>query len=330
MSVIWASDIDGKIGEGTSITTNNLSVGDHTITLTVTDKNGANNEDKIELEVCYPNKIIFPASSYTVEKYDNFFYITAGIPEGIQFASRYLKVRDKDSAQTILEYPIKNMMLAEYAYIEFDIFNGNSPPVGYCNLSIYAFKADGLVDYSDIYNTDLLIEQFSHSGNGYGAALEHKTTYRFDITGILNDFIVSETEYIGFVIRSEKAENCIPRYSINSYSKYLPFIHVNFGSSEPLPRISSNNPPEAKIESPSSEENFEEGDEITFVGTAKDWEDGTIDEKNMVWVSSIDGKIGTGPSFKTSNLSRGYNKISLIVKDSRGQNGISSVYINIW
>ena len=40
-SIVWRSSIDGQIGTGTAFTKSNLSVGQHTITMTSTDSKGA-------------------------------------------------------------------------------------------------------------------------------------------------------------------------------------------------------------------------------------------------------------------------------------------------
>jgi hypothetical protein len=50
-SVVWSSDKDGILASGTTVTVVNLSVGDHTITLTATDSEFATGEDAILIGV---------------------------------------------------------------------------------------------------------------------------------------------------------------------------------------------------------------------------------------------------------------------------------------
>ena len=70
-SLVWTSSIDGQIGTGTSFTKNDLSVGTHTITLTVTDSEGATGSDSVSITVNSPENtsptatITSPSGTYT-------------------------------------------------------------------------------------------------------------------------------------------------------------------------------------------------------------------------------------------------------------------------
>ncbi|HEX9886838.1 MAG TPA: PKD domain-containing protein [Longimicrobiales bacterium] len=53
-SLVWASDLDGEIGTGTSFSRSDLSLGKHEITLTVTDSQGATDADDVKITVEEP------------------------------------------------------------------------------------------------------------------------------------------------------------------------------------------------------------------------------------------------------------------------------------
>jgi sugar lactone lactonase YvrE len=50
-SLVWTSSRDGQIGTGTQVTVDSLSVGEHTITLTVNDSKGATGKDSIRITI---------------------------------------------------------------------------------------------------------------------------------------------------------------------------------------------------------------------------------------------------------------------------------------
>lgn len=51
LSMVWTSNLDGKLGTGAGLVTDNLSTGIHRITLEVTDKTGIVGSDTIKIKV---------------------------------------------------------------------------------------------------------------------------------------------------------------------------------------------------------------------------------------------------------------------------------------
>lgn len=89
---------------------------------------------------------------------------------------------------------------------------------------------------------------------------------------------------------------------------------------------SANNPPTVTINSPGDQEEFYEGDPISFSGVANDDEDGDL-SASLSWSSNIDGAIGTGASFENDQLSPGIHTITASVTDSGGLIGSASISI---
>jgi hypothetical protein len=50
-ALVWRSNVDGELGAGSSVTRSDLSVGDHTITLSATDSHGATSSDTVAITV---------------------------------------------------------------------------------------------------------------------------------------------------------------------------------------------------------------------------------------------------------------------------------------
>jgi serine protease len=88
-----------------------------------------------------------------------------------------------------------------------------------------------------------------------------------------------------------------------------------------------NNPPSVSITSPSNGASFASGTSISFSGSASDTEDGNL-TSSLVWVSSLDGQIGTGGSF-SAVLSDGTHTITASVTDSGGSSGSDSISITV-
>ena len=93
--------------------------------------------------------------------------------------------------------------------------------------------------------------------------------------------------------------------------------------------IETNYAPNASIIAPENNSIFVHGDEITFNGTGTDPEDGILNTSSLVWTSDINGLIGTGNEFNTSNLSAGTHTITLMVNDSADLIDTDSVEILI-
>jgi len=73
--------------------------------------------------------------------------------------------------------------------------------------------------------------------------------------------------------------------------------------------------PVVTITSPANNSSFSESDDITFVATADDLEDGDI-STTLTWNSNLDGEIGNGESFNLSTLSIATHTITASVNGS--------------
>jgi hypothetical protein len=87
--------------------------------------------------------------------------------------------------------------------------------------------------------------------------------------------------------------------------------------------------PTATINYPVNNSIYPYCDEIVFNGTGIDVEDGTLTNSSLVWWSSIDGCIGIGNGFNTTNLTAGTHIIELTVNDSSGQTDTDNVTLTV-
>ena len=88
-------------------------------------------------------------------------------------------------------------------------------------------------------------------------------------------------------------------------------------------------PPTVTITAPANGSSYDEGDEVSFVGTASDNDDGPVSD-TIMWSSSLDGAIG-GPSatLDTSALSVGVHTITASATDSDGDTGFDAIQVTI-
>jgi hypothetical protein len=88
-----------------------------------------------------------------------------------------------------------------------------------------------------------------------------------------------------------------------------------------------NNPPSTRIYWPPTNSQFRTDQSVDFRGLAYDPDEGMPDS-NLVWISNIDGQLGTGRTI-TSTLSEGVHTITLRATDSHGITGETSITITV-
>jgi len=107
----------------------------------------------------------------------------------------------------------------------------------------------------------------------------------------------------------------------------------NDGASSPdaavVVTVVLNQPPIVAITSPTNGASFTPGTAIVFNGSGTDHEDGGLAGTALVWTSSRDGQIGTGPSLTRNDLSVGKHTITLTATDRSGATGTASVTITV-
>ena len=74
-----------------------------------------------------------------------------------------------------------------------------------------------------------------------------------------------------------------------------------------------------RITSPVYDSNHTFGDKVYFTGSVKDSRGADLDGAELVWISSLDGRIGTGYSLTTHKLSMGIHLVTLNATDKSGK-----------
>jgi hypothetical protein len=115
---------------------------------------------------------------------------------------------------------------------------------------------------------------------------------------------------------------------IHTITAFVYDSDANRGEDVIVVEIIPNTPPIVTIVTPGDEASFEEGELITFSGTAVDTKDGDL-SADLIWKSSIDGPIGSGASFSITDLSIGIHTITAEAADSRQLVGSDLIVISI-
>lgn len=90
-----------------------------------------------------------------------------------------------------------------------------------------------------------------------------------------------------------------------------------------------NRAPDVNIESPPTGSTFDEGEQVTFEGSAVDPERGSLGGDALVWSSDQDGELGTGIAVQVADLSAGDHRITLEATDPEGATGSDQISISV-
>ena len=320
-SLIWASNISGTLGTGTSLAVNTLSAGMHTITLTAIDSESATGTDTITVIVNNNKPIVTISSPLNQSFYDT--------DTSISFTGTASDIEDGSLTGTALEWessndgllgtgPTISTSLSKGTHIitltatdsENDtgeatvtVHVGNTPPTVSIThpLSGTAFDTAEYISFQGIATDD---EDGTLSGN----SLIWLSNIDENFATGSNPVPVSTLSPGTHIITLIAMDN-------NDAVVYSPSITIRIGNTEPV----------ATILGPADNDSFELGETITFEGTGFDEEDGVLLGSSLVWTSSKEGEIGTGTSFSTSTLEAGQHIVSLTVTDINGSTHTSAI-----
>jgi hypothetical protein len=104
--------------------------------------------------------------------------------------------------------------------------------------------------------------------------------------------------------------------------------HGNYADDSVEITIIYGTPPTVTITAPADGSLLNQGDTVTFTGTAIDKEDGDLSAQ-LQWESDVDGDLGTGASVPVDTLSPGTHVISAYVFDSEGLYSVATITVTI-
>lgn len=329
-NLVWTSDKDGRIGIGTSFSTTELSSGTHVITLIATDSEGDTNEDTQRITIYIGNHppeadILSPSSNSEYDYGDSIAFEGEGIDD-----------EDGTLTGTSLEWT---------SSIDGEIGIGQSFTVSNLSIGVHTITLtvtdeDGETDSDyitiEVKNTPPTCSITSPEDNESFFVGE-----TVSLVGYAQDEEDSTLDESAYVWRSSidgqigiGSSMTIATLSEGTHTITLTVTDTGDDTcTSTITIVIGNEAPAAYITTPESGSTFDMGDTVSFTGYAEDVEDdedgNSITGDDLVWTSSLDGRIGTGEGFSTTTLSVGLHVITLTATDSQGDTGTAQITITI-
>jgi subtilisin family serine protease len=311
-SLVWTSSIDGQLGTGASVALSTLSAGSHTITLTAKDSRGATGIATVSIRInrAPTAAITAPANSASFAPGTPVSFAGTGadpedgaltggslvwtssrdgqIGTGVSFSTSTLTT----GAHTVTLTAKDANGATALATRSITIATVNQPPVARftasCPTSQCTFDASSSTDNVGI------VKYAWTWGDGRG---ENKTLpitrNTWSVTGLYT--VTLTVSNAGGLTNTISKQVAVP-----------------------------DQPPVATIAAPASGNTFMQGMPVNFIGSATDFEDGTLPGSALVWSSSMNGQLGVGTSLSTSILTPGTHTITLTATDVLGVVGIAT------
>lgn len=321
-ALVWRSDIDGRLGTGTTVTVSNLSQGIHTIRLTAKDSDDDNGSASIRLTLNDP-----PRVSITDPEDDALY----GADEEVYFSGSAMDTEDGQ---------LSGGALAWTSSIDGQIgtvssFFASSLSLGIHTITLSATDSDGASGSASINLT---------INDGPLAAIDNPPNASVYLEG-------TEIVFAGSAIDAEDGEltgeslvwtsdidgqigtgTSLSSDGLSAGTHTVTLTAVDSAGMIGTASVTFiiNSPPVATIDRPYDGSLHAANDNITFAGSAIDSEDGSIiSSAALAWSSDVDGVVGSGTSFNTNGLSSGMHEITFTAKDANGATGSDSVYIQV-
>ncbi|MEP6765672.1 MAG: S8 family serine peptidase [Gemmatimonadaceae bacterium] len=340
VSMVWQSNRDGTIGTGATFSTSSLSLGQHSIDLTVKDSQGATSSTYCYVTITAPVANQLPVASITQPT-------TTSVVQGtsITFAGTGNDPEDGALTGTSLTWTSsRDGVIGSGALLSISTLS-----VGSHTITLTAKDSKGATGTATTtvtiaspppptppVNNQAPVAKINLPG--FVTASTQGATVTF--SGIGTDpedgtlggaSMVWESNRDGVIGTGTTFSTA--SLSIGQHSIYLTvkdsqgvtgytYCYVTVTAAV------ANQLPIATIISPISASAVQ-GTSINFAGSGNDPEDGVLAGASLTWSSSRDGVIGTGASFATTALSVGQHTITLTAKDSKGATGTATTTLTI-
>ena len=316
-SLSWTSSLDGAIGSGGSFSTATLSAGSHVITASVSDSGGLQGTDTVTLTVnAAPSvAITSPAAGSVFNFGDSVSFVgTASDPEDGDLTASLSWTSSLDGAiGSGGTFSTATLSAGNHVITASVSDAGGLQGTDTVTLTVNAAPSVAITSPAagSVFN-------FGDSVSFAGTASDPEDG---DLTASL-----SWTSSLDGVIGS--GGSFLAGLSAGSHVITATVSDSGGLQDSAAITITVNAAPSVAITSPAAGSIFDQGDSISFTGTASDPEDGDL-TAGLAWTSDLDGVIGSGGSFATSALSLGSHTITATVTDTGGLSALAAVSVTV-
>ncbi|MEP6731647.1 MAG: PKD domain-containing protein [bacterium] len=326
-SLVWTSSINGPIGTGTSMSTNALSVGTHTITLTAKDGLNATGTATLSITIAANQAPIASISTPT----NNSAFVSGS---SVTFSGAGSDAEDG---------ALTGASLVWTSSLDGQIgtgasFTTSSLSLGTHVVTLVAHDSKGASGASSI-----TIVITAPANVAPTATITAPVANLVVAPGTSVTFTGSATDVEDGALTGASLVWTSSRdgqigtgtsFSTNSLSAGVHSITLTARDAQnaigtATRTVTINRPPVATITLPENFGSFVQGASVSFAGSGMDPDDGALSGASLVWSSNRDGQIGTGAAFSKTNLSVGTHTITLTARDAQNATATASRIISI-
>jgi hypothetical protein len=322
-ALVWTSDLDGQIGTSDSLTTDSLSVGEHTIVLTATDSVGLIGADTVTIDVVtrlLPTvEITSPVNNALFMVDDTISFVGTGTDaDGVVLAGDALVwTSDLDSLLGTGD----TLLVSDLTEGTHSVILRATDSLGYVGadtITVRNFASQppttsisSPTDGSEYTSGDVITFTGASVDPEDGALTEASLAWTSSIDGHMG------TGGTGQISTLSVGEHVVILTGTDSDGNTgIDSVHVTIVARYPV---------SVSITWPMSNETFNNGEMVLFTGYASHYIIGEISGDALVWTSNIDGQFGTGNTVETDSLSAGEHLIILTASIAGGYFGADSI-----
>jgi hypothetical protein len=329
----WTSSKNGFIGSGASVSLNGAKLGDHTIVLTATDKQGLAAQTSITVTVVPVGGNHPPVATITA-------------PASGSSAKQGQAVTFQGGASDVEDGALSGAALAWTSSKDGNLGTGVSVTTTTLSRGLHTITLTATDSGGAKGTAQILLSVVSPTNQPPVATLTAPANGATFQSGATVTFSGSATDPEDGVLSgtalawSSSLDGALGTGGTISSSTLSAGTHLVIlaatdsagdvgAASVSITVLPPNHPPVVTITAPAGGSSVSQGTMVGFRGTAQDPEDGALTGQALTWTSSLDGQLGHAESLDTASLQVGTHQVTLSAIDSGGATGSASITLTV-